>query len=405
MLYLAAVAIGVFLLSEPWQVAVAAVLHVALWIVVGLAPGRLARQVWKLWGFALLILVSYALVTNDPATDRWMVLSPLGFDVRVNVTGFFAGVTMVLRIVTVVLASQVARAGDPRAIAQGLARLGVPQMVALSIDTVLVLFGDTGKRPGGGGGGGRGKGGGGGGGGGGPGAAPGDGFWTSVKRMARGDVGPLVSRFEGHLDRAQAHAENELVASGSEPGTARERAQDIGVIAGVALTMLSIKALKVLPSIPFAPGHKGVILLPLYIVAGLLTRSRAGATMAGLTMGTVAFLMGDGRYGIFEVAKHVAPGIIVDLSLPLLMRDGRGPGPLGWSLFGAFLATGRFATIFVVVMAVQAPAVAFAVLVPGLTVHVVFGAVSGYVTYHLVTAVLAVKQRREAGPGTLITED
>ena len=40
-------------------------------------------------------------------------------------------------------------------------------------------------------------------------------------------------------------------------------------------------------------------------------------------MGTIAFLMGDGRYGVFEILKHVAPGVIVDLFLPVLRRGGR----------------------------------------------------------------------------------
>ena len=45
--------------------------------------------------------------------------------------------------------------------------------------------------------------------------------------------------------------------------------RDAGVIVGLSLTMLGIKALKVLPSIPFAPGHKLVLLTPLYVVASL----------------------------------------------------------------------------------------------------------------------------------------
>ena len=63
-----------------------------------------------------------------------------------------------------------------------------------------------------------------------------------------------------------------------------------------ALTMLGVKALKILPGIPFMPGYKGVILIPLYLVAARVTRTRFGATLTGLTMGTVAFLLGDGRY-------------------------------------------------------------------------------------------------------------
>ena len=63
---------------------------------------------------------------------------------------------MILRVVTVVLASRIARAGDERAVALGLRKLGAPDIIATSIDAVLALLGGGG----GGGGGGRGRGGG-----------------------------------------------------------------------------------------------------------------------------------------------------------------------------------------------------------------------------------------------------
>ena len=156
--------------------------------------------------------------------------------------------------------------------------------------------------------------------------------------------------------------------------------------------MLGIKALKILPNVPFAPGHKLVLLTPLYIVASLYSRSRFGATWTGLTMGMVAFLMGDGKYGIFEILKHVAPGLICDLVVPRLARftlgsKTRGASPLTWSFAGGLIAAGRFATIFCVTLFVQPPAVAWAFLVPGATVHITFGVLSGYMSHHLVRAV------------------
>ena len=147
--------------------------------------------------------------------------------------------------------------------------------------------------------------------------------------------------------------------------------------------------LKLLPGLPFAPGHKGVLLIPLYLVAASMTRTRAGATLTGLTMGTVAFLMGDGRYGVFEIAKHVAPGIFIDLLFAparALARGGRFRRVLAWSMLGLIAALGRFATITLIALAVQPPAIVFAVLIPGLVVHATFGALSGLVTAPLIAA-------------------
>ena len=201
-----------------------------------------------------------------------------------------------------------------------------------------------------------------------------------MRRLSRGDVAPIVRR----LDRQIARAEDTLA-----PGT--PGARDLAVIAGVSLTMLGIKALKVLPNIPFAPGHKLVILTPLYVVATLQTKRKAGATLAGLTMGTTAFLMGDGKYGVFEIIKHVTPGVLCDLLVPLVARSN---SPWVWSVLGGVIAAGRFATIFLITLLVQAPAIAYAILIPGLTVHVVFGVASGWITHHIVRAVREVEAQR-----------
>lgn len=380
-LYLLALAVGVFLLREPWQLGVVFGAQLVLWFVARLPARQLVRQLSKLWLLALFIVGTYALFENDPAVDRWVRYSVLGISVPINQSGALEGVLMVVRLLSVVLASQIARAGDARAISAGLAQLRVPRVMGMSLDVVLALLGDGGGRGrgrggGGGGGGGRGRGGGKGG----HGEEAPEPFLQSVKRLARGDVAPIVDKIQAQIARAEAHANK----SGFED---KALLRDVSVIAGVSLTMLAIKMLKLLPSLPFAPGHKLVLLTPLYLVAALLTRSRFGATLTGLTMGTVAFLMGDGRYGIFELCKHVAPGLIADALVPLCVRPGKAiPGGLAWSLVGAAIGLGRFATIFLVTLSLQPPAVAFAFLVPGIVLNVFFGVMSGWISYHVVRA-------------------
>jgi hypothetical protein len=193
--------------------------------------------------------------------------------------------------------------------------------------------------------------------------------------LGRGDVAPILRRIERQIERSEEHlAGHDLGPKG------KVIAGDVAIIAGMSLTMLGIKALKILPSIPFAPGHKLVILTPLYIVAAVKTKTRFGATLTGLVMGTVAFLLGDGRYGIFEIAKHVAPGLVCDLLVPILTRGGRLPGVATWSIVGGLMGAGRFATIFLVTLSVQPPQVAWAMLLPGFMVHTLFGVLSGAVS-------------------------
>jgi hypothetical protein len=207
----------------------------------------------------------------------------------------------------------------------------------------------------------------------------------------------MVRSLHRHIDRVEQHLAER------DPDLPPHAARDAAVIAGVALTMLGVKLLKLLPGLPFAPGHKGVLLLPLYLVAAQLTRTRAGATLTGLTMGTVAFLLGDGRYGVFEIAKHVAPGILVDLLIvPTRALAGRGAGRtrrvLVWSTLGLIAALGRFATVTVIALAVQPPAIVYAVLLPGLLVHAIFGALSGLVTAPLLAAIDPSRPSRPSRP-------
>src|ERR1019366_3704520 len=121
-LYLLLVAGGVFVFHRLDVIGALVVAQAVLWLVVGLTPRRLLRQATKLWFFTLFIVVSYALTPEDPATDHRVRVPLLSWAVSLNTTGALAGVVMVLRIVCVILAAQVARAGDPRAVAAGLGK-------------------------------------------------------------------------------------------------------------------------------------------------------------------------------------------------------------------------------------------------------------------------------------------
>jgi len=210
-----------------------------------------------------------------------------------------------------------------------------------------------------------------------------------VKRVASTDQ--LARRLERRIEDAEDYANGQNL----DPAAAA-KSRNIAVIAGGALAMLGVRALKVLPSIPFAPGHKLVLLTPIYVAITMASTSPFGATTAGLTMGTISFLMGDGRYGIFEIAKHVAPGILCDLFVPLMTAGRRRPGPLAWAILGGVIATGRFATIFVIALALGVPSLAWAFLLPGLAVHIGFGVVSGWLTVPLVRSMDQWRDERDA---------
>ena len=72
--YLAAVAVGVFFVHNARIAAALAGAHAVAWLALGLGPRLLARQIFKLWGFATFIAVSYAMTSESPEIDRWVKL-------------------------------------------------------------------------------------------------------------------------------------------------------------------------------------------------------------------------------------------------------------------------------------------------------------------------------------------
>nr|HEX4319004.1 hypothetical protein [Kofleriaceae bacterium] len=356
-LFVVVVTVGLFLLRTAGEVAIACAALAAMWLALGLGPLRLVRAIARLWALAALILVFYSLFPSPAAdTDRWIELSAAGHALRVNAGGFELGLLMFLRIVAIVLASQLARAGDPRALGAGLAKLHVPETAAIAIDTVLALFGGR------------------------PAASsrPRAGFVATLRTIAKGDVSPLMSRVHEQIDRAERHVAE------TRPAAAAAVARDVAVIAGIALVMLWIKSLKLIPHVPLAPGHKLVLQTPLYFLAAKLTRTRFGATLAGATLGVTDFLLGGGnKFGVFEIFEHVTPGVLADLGVPLLTAHGRTPGRLAWTLLGGVIGAGRFAVTLAFTFVLEAPSAAYAILLPGLGFHILFGLASGFVTYRV----------------------
>jgi hypothetical protein len=78
-----------------------------------------------------------------------------------------------------------------------------------------------------------------------------------------------------------------------------------------------------------------------------------------------------------------------------MVRGAKIPGGIAWSIFGAVIAAARVTTILAIVFVVQAPKVAYAMLLPAFTVHCTFGAASGYVSYHVVRGVERLRRRPE----------
>lgn len=413
-LYLIAVAAISMLLPGLGAVAIVLVVQIGLGLRVGVGFRRQLRAARKLAVFFLFLALVWVLFPGSSIAADALVELDLGLlSITVYPRGLEPAATMALRILAVVYASMAIRsAGNPRALAEGLRKLGLPSTAAIALDVTLSLLEASPMRRGGGGGGGgggrggggggrgrHGRGGGGGGGGHGRGGGGGGGGGgRGRQRMSANDEdepGTEPSRWERarHFVRVVRRADRTLLveplrraASAAQreveerhPELSGARAADIAAIVTVSTAMLSLKMIKTLPGLPFAPGHKNAVVLPLYIMASELTRSRLGATTCGFVMGAASVLTGDGRYGVFEIFKHIAPGLLVDLLYPWVRRI-RALRLLVMVGFGVILAAGRLSTEILVAISLGVPEAFYGYIGAASVTHLVAGGLSGFVS-------------------------
>jgi hypothetical protein len=354
-----------FALTQParWLIIPALLALQALILLACRFPGReIRRPAWRLKWLFLFLIGCYALLPPESPGAADLVLPwrlPfVGWLVPLNLTGLERAVLMCLQILTLLLASMVVRVtGSGGDLVDGLRALRLPDLFVYSLDHTLQLLGGKKKKSG------RGR----------AEAAGQGGIFSTVKRLLRGDIGGLVGTIRTNIERAR-----ERPCNASDGRLSPRLAHDIGIVTGIALCMASVKVLKLLPGLPFAPGHKALLLFPLYVLASRLTHSGWGGTAAGSIMGVIGFLQGDGRFGILEIFKHVVPGLVIDLAGPLVSR--LPSWALGYCFLGLAAAAGRVTTELVLVLLLGARAEVFlfpaAVLLP----NMLAGFLSGFVT-------------------------
>lgn len=372
--YLLAVTTCVFALPSaasfrPWRwhivLGIAALQLLAL-LVCGIGPATILRAVARLKWFFAFLLLCYGLLPAEQGARAVHVLT-----IPVNVGGLAVAGLMCLQILTVVLTSAVVRLTSRGTdLADGLARLGLPRLFVHAFDHTLGLVAGL-PQPGHGQGQGQGRRGGG--------DAGSRGFFPTLRKLIRGDVGFLVQSVRDSLDRARA----EIVRRSAGQMDGR-LAHDVAIVSGVALVMASLKMLKLLPGIPFAPGIKGILLLPLYVLASQRTWSRWGGTAAGTIMGLLAFLQGDGRYGVLDVLQHVGPGLVIDLAMPLVRRLPQTAAT--YCALGFVATITRTATEWAVVLLLGTRAEVYLYPIVGMIPMLIAGTLSGFVTVYLLRA-------------------
>jgi hypothetical protein len=349
------------------------VLQILILLACRIRAPAVVRPVWRLKWLFLLLIGAYALLPAEgpSSLDTFLAwhIPAVEWTLSINLTGIERAGLMCLQIITLLLASSVVRlTGTGRDLVEGLETFRLPRLFVYSLDHTLDILGGTRRRSGRGG---RGAGR--------EGISTRLGFFTVLRGLFHGDIGALVESVHGNINLADTRTGGD---GDRDPGA--RLAHDVAIVSGIALCMASFKMLKVLPGVPFASGHKALLLFPLYILASRLTYSRWGATAAGSVMGVVGFLQGDGRFGVLEILKHLAPGVVIDLAEPLVRRLPRWA--LGYCLLGLAAAVARTATEFALVAMLGARAEVYIFPAAKLVPNLLAGSLSGLVSVFVLRA-------------------
>jgi len=202
-----------------------------------------------------------------------------------------------------------------------------------------------------------------------------------IRDLLKGDLNSLGSYFNDKLSGIKDEIRKKNL------NLPEDIESEVVILTALGVITLSLRMVKVLPGVPFAPGHKGMIIIPLYIISSETIKTGWGGTKLGTLTGILSFFTGQDRFGIFEIIKHILPGIFVDsiYKSNLFKRTFEITSPvLIYSVLGILLASFRFATIILIAIITSAPKPFFIVLLPALLVQITFGGFSGFVTSYLI---------------------
>lgn len=368
LVYLLSVAISLFFINYAPALLAILFFQLILWQSSNLKWSLMTRSMKRLGILFVIIFLSYAFIDSaSPATDKWTEFN----EIPVNLSNvLFAGV-MCLRVFTLVLISlwiqNVSKEGE---FVASLRTLGMPYFISVALDVSLILLSSNRKRgsSGKGGGDGQGK------------RQKSEKSSTPVvfKQLLRGDLSFLYRIIEKALSNTQNYITQNY------PEISEREARDIAIIAGMTVAMMGLKFIQLMPGLPVAPGHKNLLMLPMFLLASQLTHCRFGGLWTGLTLGIVNFLFGFGKFGVLEILQFVIPGLLADLLLPMTQGARSRWARTGlFAVIGGILGFGRFSANIGILILAGTPLIAVLALLPMLLSQIIFGILSGIVSAYI----------------------
>ena len=172
----------------------------------------------------------------------------------------------------------------------------------------------------------------------------------------------------------------EMIRSRMEESKLKYGNNDVVVLSTFSFIVTMIRFMKITPGLPIAPGHKNVLIIPFFILAGRMSNKMFPATSIGLISGLVHMMAGFGKYGPLGPLQFMVPGILIDV-LNRVFKNSNSI--LIFGLMGLIAGAGRVAAELALAAMVGMPPEFYLVYSPFIFMQCLFGLLSAPVTKYL----------------------
>lgn len=299
-LYIFLAGIGVFFLNDLFLLLGIILVHFVLYFLIK-NPKKSLRFLLKVKWFVLLIFLVHAFTGEKDVPI--IGIKEWNFILMASSEGIYLGGVMACKLISMLMITQVVRfTMKKNEFVQGLAGIGLSASSAEIIDQIIEIVSEEKKKKGaekgagGGGGDGNGKG---------RGKnesktpEPDEDKATDV--LFKGKVGRIPQKIITRLNFAADKFKNNPNAT----------------IASASLAITLIRMVKIAPGLPVAPGHKNILVIPVFINAIHKSKKPFAGVQIGSISGILHFSMGFGKYGPLGILEFVIVGGMIDLMLKL----------------------------------------------------------------------------------------
>lgn len=354
-LYIFLAGVGVFFLNNLWLLGGIILFHFLLYFLIK-NPKKNLRFLYKVKWFVLLIFLVHAFTgSNDIEILR---IKEWNFALYLSEEGILKGAIMACKLISMLLITQVVRFSmNKKDFVGGIAGLGMSRSSAEIIDEIMEVVNSE-KKGNGGGGDGSGKG--------------------------KGKKNKSKSEDEGEQDKATdvllkgrvGNIPKKLVKR-LNFATDKFKDNPNATIASSALAITLIRMVKIAPGLPLAPGHKNILVIPVFIYGISKSEKKLAGLQIGSISGVLHFSMGFGKFGPLGIFEFGILGLIIDLLLRLPVKRTNLAFLM---LIGAFGGLTRIMTEILLAYILGMSGAFYLIYLPYIISQISFGIASAFIS-------------------------